>query len=203
MLASVDWPDDVEILREDDPRRGDLEDAGWRIVATSWGARLNLHDEDIPRLRWLVDRVAGGGYEVVELASHDAGAVHGLERLNQPDYPQAGPATAHPLMTRAETDSLFSRGRVFGARQEGQLVAVTATHLLADRVETDFTSVHLHHRGQGLAQGVKAAAVLAYAGEGWRTFATGGSEINDVSLAMNTGVGYQVTEVWRTYAPPA
>lgn len=201
MLGDVSWPDNMKILREDDPRCLDLQDAGWRVVATSWGARLHLHQDDMPRLRRLVESIQGRGYQVVELGHGDAGAVHALESLTQPDYPHAGPATAHPLMTSAEVDSLFGRGRVFGARQGGDLVAVTATHLLADRVETDFTSVHAPHRRQGVAQGLKAASVLAYAGDGQRTFATGGTEINHASLAMNTAVRYRGTEVWHTYAP--
>ena len=36
ILGDVAWSDNVEILREDDPRCDDLEGAGWRVVASSW-----------------------------------------------------------------------------------------------------------------------------------------------------------------------
>lgn len=68
-------PDNVEILRNDDPRCAVLKDAGWRIVGTSWGARLHLSDNDMPRLQRLVTGVEGLGYQVIELSSADAEAV--------------------------------------------------------------------------------------------------------------------------------
>lgn len=107
-------PGNVEILRNDAPRCAVLKDAGWRIVGTSWGARLHLCEDDWPRLGRLVSRVEGLGYQVIELSSADAEAVHALEGLTQPDYPRDGPATAHPLLSEAEVTSLFDRGRVFG-----------------------------------------------------------------------------------------
>ncbi len=195
-------PGNVEILRNDAPRCAVLKDAGWRIVGTSWGARLHLCEDDWPRLGRLVSRVEGLGYQVIELSSADAEAVHALEGLTQPDYPRDGPATAHPLLSEAEVTSLFDRGRVFGVGQDCDLVAVTATHREADFVETDFTSVHPQHRHLGVAQGLKAASVLAWMDAGWLVFPSGGSGINDASVAMNAAVGYRVTEMWHTYARP-
>lgn len=105
-------------------------------------------------------------------------------------------------MTQAEVTLLFDNGRVFGVRQGRDLIAVTATHREADFVETDFTSVHPQHRHLGVGTSLKAASVLACADAGWLVFATGGSGINEASVAMNVAVGYQVTEMWHTYAPP-
>lgn len=187
------------VLRSDDPRCAELEAAGWRVVATSWGARLQVSPALLPRLASLVDRAVGSGAVVRELGAPDATAVLGLDAATAPGYP-GGVATSHEPLDEAGARALFARGRVFGVEYAGALVAVTVTQDVGDRVETEFTAVHPDHRGRGLATAVKAASVLAHAADGASLFGTGGAAVNAASLAMNRAVGYEITETWHTYA---
>lgn len=198
------WPEQTRILQSTDPARSELEEQGWQVVAESWGARLHPAEEDLPRLRHLVERARAHGYDVVELGADDAAEVAALEAATSPDYPSAGPATEHETVDEAGAASLLQRGRLFGVRDvQGDLIAMTTTSRRADRVETGFTSVHPEHRNQGLGTAVKAASVLAWWEDGARVFGAGGAQTNAASLAMNWAVGYTVTERWLTYGPPA
>jgi len=59
--TDVGQPDKVKILRDNDPRCDALKDAGWRIVSTSWGGRLQLREDDIPRLGGSSNEQKGSG----------------------------------------------------------------------------------------------------------------------------------------------
>lgn len=189
------------MLRSDDPRIRQAEADGWECVATSWGARLELDHSDqaaLARLRELAERARGGGYVVREAGPDDLAQVLALDDLTARDYP-GGVATRHQPLDEATAATALEDGRAWGAWVGDTLVALTATHLLEDRVETDFTAVHPGHRRQGLATAVKAASVLAHAEDGATRFGTGGANGNLASLAMNRTVGYQITETWHTY----
>lgn len=190
----------VRVLRSDDPRCAELEATGWRVVATSWGARLQVTPDLVSRLELLVSAVAAR-VVVRELGPEDAAAVLRLDAVTAPDYP-GGAATSHEPLDEAGARDLFARGRVFGVEEAGTLVAVTVTQDWGDRVETEFTAVHLDHRERGLATAVKAASVLAHRADGATLFGTGGASANTASLAMNRAVGYEITETWHTYAAP-
>ncbi len=193
-LPSCDMP--VTTLRDDDPRTAELLAGGARVVAESWGARLEVVDPG--PLRALVRRVTDRGLVVGELTASEAAEVLDLETATRPDYPD-GPATPRPDLDAAGAARLFTDGgRVFGVRDDGLLVAVTAVEQLPDRAETAFTSVRATHRGRGVGTAVKAASVLALAADGVRRFGTGGAGDNAASLGMNRAVGYRVTERWLT-----
>jgi len=191
---------DHQVIRSDDPRGADLAAAGWRVVASSWGARLKVTPGLPGRLRDVVAAV-DGGVVIRELEVADSAAVLALDAATAADYP-GGVATSHEPLDAASAHDLLARGRVFGAEYAGALVAVTVTSRVGDRVETGFTAVHPEHRGRGLASAVKAASVLAHAEDGAVLFGTGGASTNAASLAMNRAVGYEITETWHTYAPP-
>lgn len=201
MVEAMD--DDTLVLRDDDPRAGELLAAGHVIVATSWGARLHVESPDAAarRMRMLLAAV-GDGYRTAELdASWDEG-IAGLEARTHADYPVT-PATANPLRDAAAIGSLRAEGmRFFGAVIGEELVAVTAIRSLATRAETEFTSVAPAHRRRGLAAAVKAASVLAMLADGRRSFGTGGAQVNAASLAMNARLGYEVTERWLALRAP-
>lgn len=204
MCPVTAWPEQTRVLQSTDPARSELEDQGWRVLAESWGARLLPAEEDLPRLRHLVERARAHGYDVVELGPDDAAEVAALDEATSPDFPSAGPATEHVTVDADGAAQLLTAGRVFGVRDgDGQLVAMTSTSRREDRVETGFTSVHEDHREQGLGTAVKAASVLAWWEDGARVFGAGGAQTNAASLAMNWAVGYTVTERWLTYGPPA
>lgn len=196
-------PSTTRVLLSTDPACAELEERGWRVQSESWGARLRLAEEDLPRLRHLVARAVAHGYDVGRLEAADAAAIADLDAATRDDYPQAGAATAHEPVDEQAASLLLTTGRVFGARdQTGELVAVSATEDVGEHVETRFTAVHPEHRGAGLATAVKAASVLAWWQDGARLFGTGGAQINEASQAMNWAVGYRITERWLTYAPP-
>lgn len=190
------------VLRSDDPRCAELEESGWLLIATSWGARLEVTGKVLGRLEAVVSQAADSGLVIRELTLEDAGAVQHLDRLTAEDYP-GGVATARKALDEVGSRGIFARGRVFGADYAGTLVAVTVTEDAGDRVETTFTAVHPGHRGRGLATAVKAASVLAHAAAGATTFGTGGASVNAASLAMNRAIGYRITETWHTYASPS
>lgn len=191
-----------EILREDDPRRAELEAAGYRVVAESWGARLHLADPpDLTVLESYADVARAAGFDLRELGPGDAPAVHRLEAANLADYPDAGPATAHDLLPAEELASRLCAGsRAFGALDGTQLVGVTVVEPADDRWETAFTSVLASHRGRGLGAAVKACSIIALTADGVRTFGTGGAAVNAASLAANRALGYQLEPRWLTYS---
>ncbi|NLG22473.1 MAG: GNAT family N-acetyltransferase [Actinomycetales bacterium] len=194
-------PEPDLVLRSDDPRIRQAEADGWECVATSWGARLDLDRSpaSLPdRLRQYVVRAAGSGYGMREIRTEDVAQVLDLDALTARDYP-GGTATRHEPLDEAAAKELLAQGRAWGAWEGDTLVALTATRMLSDRVETDFTAVHPEHRRRGLATAVKAASVLAHAQDGATRFGTGGAADNVASLAMNRAVGYEVIERWHTY----
>ncbi|MCK0112948.1 GNAT family N-acetyltransferase [Ornithinimicrobium sp. F0845] len=189
------------VLRSTDPRVRQVEAEGWERVATSWGARLEIDPADpepLARLQRLVGRADSAGYVLRLAQPDDIRQLLALDGLTAPDYP-GGVATRHEPLDKDAATALLQRGQVWGAWQGETLVALTVTRKLEHRVETDFTAVHPQHRGGGLGSAVKAASVLAHAGQGETHFGTGGADSNLASLAMNRAVGYQITESWHTY----
>lgn len=198
-------PETELVLRADDPRCPRVEADGWELVATSWGARLEVDSADhraIARLRRLADPTQDLGYVVREIAPHDIPQLLELDARTAADYP-GGVATHHEPLDEAAARELLGRARAWGIWYAEALVALTVTVLAEDRVETDFTAVHPDHRGRGLATRVKATSVLAHAEHGRTLFGTGGADANLASLAMNRAVGYRITETWHTYRAPA
>lgn len=191
-----------EILRENDPRRAELEAAGYRVIAESWGARLRLSEPpDLTVPTGYVDRARAAGFDLRELVPAEAEALHRLEAANLADYPDAGPATAHELLPATDLAArLAGESRAFGAFDQGELVGATVVEPAADRWETAFTSVLATHRGRGLGAAVKAASILALAADGVRLFGTGGAAANAASLAANQALGYILEPRWLTYA---
>lgn len=193
------------VLRADDPRCRQAEADGWEVVATSWGARLELDPGDeglLARLRHRADPARAPSYRVREVVAHDIPQLVELDARTATDYP-GGAATHHEPLDEAAARALLDRGRAWGIWYGEALVALTVTFLVEGRVETDFTAVHPDHRGRGLATAVKATSVLAHAEQGRTLFGTGGADGNLASLAMNRAVGYRITETWHTYRRPA
>lgn len=189
--------DEMRVLRADDPGRAELEAAGWTLAGESWGARLTVAAP--PRLleaRAAVEAARAAGFEVRELREVEADAVNELEAATQADYPYT-PATAREHLDLDAARTLFAGdGRVFGAFDDGLLVAVTAIERRGGHAETDFTSVRSTHRRRGLAVAVKALSIVTLADEGVRTFGTGGAQANAGSIRMNEALGYEIHERW-------
>ncbi|TCM49384.1 GNAT family N-acetyltransferase [Kribbella sp. VKM Ac-2568] len=191
---------DFEFVRDDDPRRAVLEQAGYTVVGESWGARLR--DPDRALLEAAVLRAAAAGLSVRELGPEYAQALRDLETTNAADYPYT-PATAHTARDLAGTQDLWLEGgRVFGALDGERLVGATVIRAVEDRAETAFTSVLPEYRGKGIGQAVKAASILALLADGCTLFGTGGAGLNAASLGANEALGYTVEERWYSYAPP-
>ncbi|SDD04371.1 hypothetical protein SAMN05216410_2698 [Sanguibacter gelidistatuariae] len=189
------------VLRDDDPRRSELQAQGWQVVAQSWGAQLDAAGADRNRLQTLVDLARPVG-EVRELTRADVAAILALDLATIRDYP-GGVASAHPALT-SDSAQVGPERRAFGVvSPEGDLVAMTFVDLDCDIAETDFTVVAPMGRGCCLSTAVKAASVLALLAEGTRAFRTGGSAENPAILAANHRVGYVVDERWLTFASPA
>ncbi len=189
------------MLRWGDPRVRQAEADGWECIATSWGARLTLDPADsasLTRLRHLVVRALQDGDFLREAVPDDVPQVLDLDALTANDYP-GGVATRHDPLDEPAARALLEQGRLWGVWSGNALVALTATRVDGDRVETEFTTVHPEHRRRGLATAVKATSVLAHAEQGATLFGTGGADSNLASLAMNEAVGYQITERWSTY----
>jgi GNAT superfamily N-acetyltransferase len=190
---------DYEIVRDDDPRCAVLEQAGYRLVGESWGARLR--DPNRALLDAAVLRAAVAGLSVRELGEEFAEALLELETANGQDYPYT-PATEHAVRDLAGKRELWrAGGRVFGAMDGGRLVGATVIKGREDRAETDFTSVLREYRGKGVGQAVKAASILALMADGFTLFGTGGAGVNEASLGANRALGYAIEERWRSYAP--
>lgn len=191
------------VLRDDDPRRDDLESRGYTVVGQSWGARLKLEDPpDLSIFRRALDRVTAGGVSISELPVTAAADLFELEKANNGDYPFT-PATSHDLLDAEATQDLWNQGfRVFGAYEGDQLVGATLIAQRENHAETEFTSVLASWRGMGIGAAVKAASVIACADDGTRVFGTGGAAANEASLGVNNALGYVITERWYSYRPP-
>jgi GNAT superfamily N-acetyltransferase len=191
---------DFEIVRDDDPRRAVLEQAGYTPAGESWGARLRNPDRAL--LDAAVLRAAAAGLSVRELDPEYAQALCELETTNSADYPYT-PATPHTARDLAGTQNLWLEGgRVFGALDGERLVGATVIQAFEDRAETVFTSVLPDYRAKGIGQAVKAASILALLADGYTLFGTGGAGLNVASLGANEALGYTITERWRSYRPP-
>jgi GNAT superfamily N-acetyltransferase len=191
------------VLRDDDPRRDDLESRGYTVVGQSWGARLELADPpDLSIVRRALDRVTAAGVSVSELPMTAADDLYELEKANNGDYPFT-PATSHDLLDADATRELWSQGfRVFGAYDGGRLLGATLIVHRGTHAETEFTSVLAARRGAGIGAAVKAASILACATDGARVSGTGGAAANGASLGVNQALGYVVTERWYSYRAP-
>jgi len=161
------------VVRDDDPRAAELQRDGYCVVATSWGARLELGDGfDESAYRARVELARAAGYDIAELDSGWADALYRLESAAAGDYPVT-PATPAPEVTPEGERALWADGwRIFGATNAGELVGVTIITQHDRRADTERTVVAAAHRGCGVAGALKAASILAVAAEGARTFMT-------------------------------
>ncbi|MCA5892624.1 acetyltransferase [Isoptericola sp. NEAU-Y5] len=195
----------VQILRSDDPEALRLLDAGASLRSESWGARLRVTPAVLASCRAAVDGATGAGWTVRALAATEAEAVVDLDTVSAADYPHTV-ATAHDVPDAAALAAALGRGGTwaFGALTPGgRLDAVTVLTRLTDRVDTDLTVTRAASRRRGLATAVKAAAVLALAGQGHAWFGTGGAGANAASRRANEALGYEVTERWLHLEVPA
>lgn len=213
---------DVQILRDTDPRCDELETAGYTLVGESWGARRRLAgDNDLSTYSEVVARVSENGIHIQELGVGFAAALLELELINNPDYPYT-PATFHAVPTMESTHALWRPdNRIFGAINDGVLIGAVATSRKHDRdflaiaqgvlvsavstsqkdkiVELDFGSLLREYRGKGIGKAMASAAILAWAKSVIRIFATGGAAVNDASLGTVRSLGFSVEEKWRSY----
>ena len=189
----------MKVLPADAPERAELEAQGWTVVARSFGAQLDAHTVDQPRLQGLVARAVDVG-SMRELSHADVDAVLALDALTIGDYP-GSIATQHTPLDRQRATPSESR-RAFGVLLEsGELVAMTFVDLDGADAETDFTVVHPTWRGRGLGVAAKAASVLTLLADGVTRFRTGGSADNAAILAAHDVVGYVRDEEWVTLEP--
>ena len=177
--------------------------AGYVIVGESWGARLRLSDPpDLSALNAAIVAAKEQGFLIQELDASWARQVTALEALNHSDYPYT-PATEVPHRDESDVLELWRRGcRLFGAIDDGQLVASSVISLTTARGETEFTSVHPSYRRRGLAVAVKAASIMALVDDGVRIFGTGGAQVNTGSIRMNEHLGYAIEERWLSLTMP-
>ena len=194
---------DIQIVQFNDPRVQHLMEAGYIVVGESWGARLRLSDPpDLSALNAAVVAATEQAFLIRELDASWAPQVTALEALNYADYPYT-PATEVPHRDEADVLELWRSGcRLFGAIDDGQLVAVSVISLTEERGETEFTSVHPSYRRRGLAVAVKAASIMAIADGGVRVFGTGGAQVNAGSVRMNENLGYAIEERWLSLELP-
>lgn len=192
---------DVLIVREDDPRCAELENAGYAVVGYSWGANLHLDESsDLSALHDFARRVGPDVDTILELTAVDLEAVSTVERANARDYPTSE-ATRHDAPT---AEHLLERcrcgNRFWGALVDGELIAVTCLERKGERWNTAFTSVLATFRGRGVGTAVKAHSIVTLFDEGARWFSTGGAVSNVASLAANRALGYALEPPWRTYS---
>ncbi|GAA0572722.1 acetyltransferase [Kribbella sandramycini] len=187
---------DLQIVQDTDPRCAELEAAGYRVVGESWAARL--FDPDRALLESAVTRATASGLTVREVGAESAVALHGLEKINQPDYPYT-PATSHVVGEVSDVRALWGENRVFGAFDGSRLVGATVIGHRDGFGDTRFTSVLAAYRRRGVGQAVKAASILAFLDLGVTRFSTGGAAVNDGSIGANQALGYELTERWRSY----
>ena len=194
---------DIQVVQLNDPCLQHLIEAGYVVVGESWGARLRLSDPpDLTVLNAAVVAAMDQGFLIEELDTSWAPQVTALEAVNHADYPIT-PATSVPHRDESDVRELWRSGcRLFGAINDGQLVAVSTIRLTTARAETEFTSVHRSCRRRGLAVAVKAASITALANDGVRIFGTGDAQINAGSIRMNEHLGYAVEERWLSLTTP-
>jgi len=188
----------VRVLRSDDPEAARLLDAGARVQAESWGARLTVTPDVLATCRAAVEVARAAGWTVRALRPEEAGAVVDLDAGAAADYPRTA-ATFHDVPdATALAAAMDGGGRwAFGALDAGgRLDAATVLYLAGELVETDFTVTRAEERRRGLAVAVKGAAVLALADAGHVRFGTGGAGVNAGSRRANESLGYAVTERW-------
>lgn len=195
--------DAVRILREDSPELADLLAQGWRVVSSSWGARLTLSDDaDLTIYRQAVTSAQQAGYEVRTVSPAEVGALASLDLALAPDFP-ATPASRHEPLPLDLADRLTSGSWLaFGAWAGTELVAFTILYRFEGRWEVDRTAVRAPHRRRGLATAVKAASILTTYAQGARRWGTGGAAANTGSLAMNRALNFTIEEAWHTVHPP-
>ncbi|KXC04464.1 hypothetical protein MhomT_16250 [Microbacterium hominis] len=182
------------VLQARDPRRDELERIGWVVAARSFGAQLDVDRIDEHKLGVLA---AAAGISTRELVTADIDAVLKLDRSTIEDYP-GSIATQHPPLDPHRASPSSAR-RGFGAfPPSGELVAMTFLDIEGTHAETDFTVVHAQWRRRGIATAVKAASLLALAGEGFTRFRTGGSADNEAIIRANDALGYLRDEEWVT-----
>lgn len=196
--------DSIRILREDDPEHDRLLADGWRVVGTSWGARLALPDNaDLTAYREAVAAAQGDGYAVERLSADAVPAVSALEDSITADYPYTPATAGGPLPADLGEHLADGSWLAFGARTpQGELVAFTIVHPEADRWEVERTGVARAHRRRGLATAVKAASILQTHEAGARRWGTGGAAANAGSLAMNRSLGFVLEPVWHSLQAP-
>ncbi len=194
---------DIQILRDTDPRCADLEALGYALVGESWGARLRLDEnEGLSLYSDAVNRVLESGIDIQELGVEWADALLELELINNPDYPYT-PATSRAVPTEESIRALWRlENRLFGAISAGVLVGAISTSGEAGIVELDFASILREYRGMGIGKALVSAAILSWIGTGIRIFATGGAMTNEASLGTVESLGFNVEERWRSYQLP-
>jgi hypothetical protein len=198
---------DERVLREDDPLAVRLLADGWAVVHESWGARLTVPEGmggSGTDLEACVEAVRERGWTVSRLGERDARSIVDLDEASITDYPVGGPATVHTVPDESTLrQQLSETWHAYGARTpDGRLDCVTVMRPEADRMETEFTVTRARYRGQGLATGVKAYAILDQVRRGKRSFGTGGSAVNEASLRMNEVLGYVLEPRWLTLRRP-
>lgn len=195
--------DNYEIVRSDNPKCKELENAGYNLIATSWGAHLDIESNfEIENLKRRIENCKSNGYRLEMLGAGHAQEILDLEILNNPYYPQT-PATAHGMPTLEITRALFKPNSwTFGAFKNDKLIGVCATSKRSDMTEIDFGSVHPEHRGFRVGIGVAAYALLSLIELGERKFGTGGAEVNSASRTTVEKLGFSVDEIWNTYLKP-
>jgi len=195
--------EEIQILRDNDPRCADLEAKGYLFVGESWGARLFLEsDQDLGTYFTAVNLALGKGIGLQELSIEFADVWLSLELINNSDYPYT-PATAHAVPTIESIWALWRLdNRIYGAFAFGILIGAIATSHRGEIVELDFASILREHRGKGIGKALAAAAILGWVDQGIRAFATGGAMVNEASLGTVRSLGFSVEERWRSYQPP-
>ncbi len=195
--------EEIQIIQFNDPRVQHLMQAGYVIVGESWGARLRLSDPpDLSALNATVVAATEQALLIQELDASWAPQVTTLEALNHDEYPYT-PATGTPHRDESDVLEFWRSGyRLFGAIDDGQLVAISVISRTTARGETEFTSVHPSYRRRGLAVAVKAASIMALADDGVRIFGTGGAQANTGSIRMNEHLGYAIEERWLSLTMP-
>jgi GNAT superfamily N-acetyltransferase len=194
---------DIRILRDNDPDCLLLQQAGYVLVGTSWGAHLDIDDSfSMNSLLARIEKVESQGYRLEMLGAGYAQAIFDLEVLNNPHYPYT-PATHQVMPTLETTKALFKPNSWnFGAFFNDSLVGVCATSKRSNKTEIDFGSVHHEHRGKGLGIGIGAYAIKTLIDLEERHFATGGAEVNSASRATVQKLGFQIDEIWHSYSLP-
>ncbi|MFL0564587.1 GNAT family N-acetyltransferase [Microbacterium sp. 179-I 1D1 NHS] len=188
------------VVKSDDPRRAELEAAGWVVVSHSWAAQVTASGIDVDALSRAVERGRRHG-DVREIRDADLDPVLLLDAVTLADYP-GGVATQHHPLTMA-TARVSPTRRGFGIVDgDGRVLAVIYVDVDGGTAETEFTVVAAEHRGLGLGTAVKAASILALVREGVDAFRTGGAEENSAILRANQSLGYLIDERWLTFSPP-